>query len=95
MIRDFALFIDEFYRAKGIENVTVRAFALSSLNGRTPQLMIDPQVDLTQAELPDGWIMPLEAPIGGEFNVPIGEWEQVVMKDPIMEEYINKHNQLN
>lgn len=88
MIRDFAGFIEEEYREKGFENVAVRVFALSSLNGRTPQLLIDPSVDLTQKDLPKDWIVPLEEPVGGDFYEPITEWERIVMKDPIRKELV-------
>ena len=62
--------------------VEVRALVLTSLNGRKPQLQIDPNVDL--ASIPRGfhsrpWIQPLterlpETP----WSVPISQWEQHV-----------------
>ena len=61
MIRDFARFIQRDYEQRGVPNVMVRAFVLCSMNGRKPQLMIDPDVDLTQDNLPPNWIVPLEA----------------------------------
>ena len=68
-----------------------------SLNGRKPQLLIDPKVDLT-ADLPSDWIVPLEAPVGGNFYEPLDRWERVVMSDPILAEiaaeqkYLSKTN---
>ena len=85
MIRDFAIFIEDYYKHIGIPDIEVRVFALCSMNGRKPQLLIDPNVDLT-ADLPAGWIMPLESPIGGEFYQPIETWERLVMTDPILAE---------
>ena len=97
MIRDFALFIEDYYRHLGISDIEVRVFALCSLNGRKPQLLIDPKVDLT-ADLPSDWIVPLEAPVGGNFYEPLDRWERVVMSDPILAEiaaeqkYLSKTN---
>ena len=86
MIRDFALFIEDYYRQRGIPNVEVRAFTLCSLNGRKPQLLIDPKVDLTLAQLPPDWIVPLNESIGGNFYEPLDQWEKLVMSDPILTE---------
>ena len=85
MIRDFALFIEDYYQRTGIPDVEVRVFSLCSLNGRKPELLIDPLVDLT-ADLPSGWIMPLEASSGGDFYEPLEKWERLVMSDPILAE---------
>ena len=86
MIRDFALFIEDYYKRQGIPNVEVRAFTLCSLNGRKPQLLIDPKVDLTLAQLPPDWIVPLDESIGGNFYEPLEQWEKLVMSDPILTE---------
>lgn len=48
------------YKKQGLD-VEVRVEALVSLNGRKPQLMIDPTVDLTQIEnsiRPGAWLLP-------------------------------------
>ena len=94
MIRDFALFIEDYYKRIGIPDVEVRVFSLCSMNGRKPQLLIDPQVDLT-ASLPPDWIAPLEAPIGGDFYEPLNKWEQLVMRDPILAEISAEQKQLS
>ncbi len=90
MIRDFAKFVEGELMKEGFkkDEIAVRVFALSSLNGRTPQLLIEPKVDLTKDELPDGWIMPLEESIGGDFNEPFVDWERIVMKDPYFESHL-------
>jgi hypothetical protein len=55
---------------------------LSSLNGRKPQLLIDPNVDL--ARQPRGfvhrtWVLPQSEPLPAEpWNVPLLEWERNV-----------------
>jgi vitamin K-dependent gamma-carboxylase len=72
---------DEHRRQFGSE-VEVRALILTSLNGRKPQLQIDPNVNL--AAIPRGfhsrpWIMPLTEPLPETpWTVPISEWEQHV-----------------
>ena len=55
-------------RARGIDDVEVRAEAWVSMNGRPAQLLIDPTVDL--ARTPDGlgragWILPSPRPSSG------------------------------
>ncbi len=55
------------FRSTGRENVEVRAHIMASLNGREPQFLIDPDVDL--ASVPTAWfghadwILPLERPL--------------------------------
>ena len=83
MIRQFAKHVARVSREKGFPNVEVRVFALCSLNGRKPQLLIDPEIDLASDQLPDNWIVPLESDVGGNWKMPIERWEEVVMKDPI------------
>ncbi len=61
MILQLAHRIAQDFRAKGHENVEVRVDALVSLNGRPPQRMIDPHLNL--AEISDSlapalWILP-------------------------------------
>lgn len=60
----------------------MRALVLTSLNGRKPQLQIDPNADL--ASIPRGfhsrpWILPLTEPLPETpWIVPISQWEQHV-----------------
>lgn len=67
MIVPFAHFLAERFRKEGYANVEVRARIMASLNGRTHQLLIDPEVDLSKIPYPwwgpAGWIMPLEVPL--------------------------------
>ena len=67
MIVPFAHFLAEQFRKQGQAEVEVRARIMVSLNGRTPQLMIDPQVDLAKVAYPwwrpAKWILPLEVPL--------------------------------
>lgn len=49
------------YREKGLHQIEVRAIAKASLNGRAPQLIIDPNANLMEIEdsfAPANWILP-------------------------------------
>ena len=62
----FAHHLAEEKRREGYDNVEVRARVMVSLNGRQPQLLIDPNVDLAKEEvslLPARWIVPLTIPL--------------------------------
>lgn len=62
----FAHYLAEEKRREGYGEVEVRARAMVSLNGRQPQLLIDPEVDLTKKRvslLPAPWILPLTTPL--------------------------------
>lgn len=63
----FVRHLVEEKRREGYENVEVRARIMVSLNGRQPQLLIDPEVDLAKEQvslLPARWIVPLTTPLG-------------------------------
>ena len=63
----FSHFLAEEKRREGYDDVEVRARVMVSLNGREPQLLIDPNVDLAKEEvslLPTRWILPLTTPLG-------------------------------
>jgi vitamin K-dependent gamma-carboxylase len=68
-------------RRSGVRPV-VRVLALSSLNGRRPQLLIDPEVNLAAEPLwprRRSWIRPLTEPLPDRpWTVPKDEWEQHV-----------------
>ena len=66
MILLFAHHLAEQKRREGYDNVEVRAQVTSSLNGRKPQVLIDPNVDLakeSRSMLPASWIVPLTTPL--------------------------------
>jgi hypothetical protein len=66
LILQFAHFLAEEKRREGYEDVEVRARVMVSLNGRQPQLLIDPNVDLAKEQaslLPTQWIVPLTTPL--------------------------------
>jgi hypothetical protein len=63
----FSHYLAEEKRREGYDGVEVRAHVMVSLNGREPQLLIDPNVDLAKEEvslLPTRWILPLTTPLG-------------------------------
>jgi hypothetical protein len=63
MILQYSHYLADDFRQQGYEDVEVRAWVMVSLNGREPQLMIDPEVDLAaqpRTLLPASWIIPLE-----------------------------------
>ncbi|MEX2169339.1 MAG: HTTM domain-containing protein [Pirellulales bacterium] len=82
MIHQLCQYIAKDLAQRGYPNVELRAFALSSLNGRKPQLLIDPEVDLAAVDAPGigcDWIMPLTEPLRDEaWDVPLEEWERHV-----------------
>ncbi|HET6975985.1 MAG TPA: HTTM domain-containing protein [Pyrinomonadaceae bacterium] len=62
----FAHHLAEEKRREGYDNVEVRARVMVSLNGRQPQLLVNPEVDLTKEQmslLPERWIVPLTTPL--------------------------------
>jgi hypothetical protein len=66
LIVQFAHYLAEQKRREGYDDVAVRARVMVSLNGRQPQLLIDPKVDLAKTEvslLPARWIVPLTTPL--------------------------------
>jgi vitamin K-dependent gamma-carboxylase len=67
LIVQFSHYLAEEKRRAGYENVEVRARVMVSLNGRQPQLLVDPNVDLAKESvslLPASWIVPLTTPLG-------------------------------
>jgi hypothetical protein len=62
----FAHYLAEERRREGYDDVEVRARVMVSLNGRQPQLLIDPTIDLAKEQLtllPARWIVPLTTPL--------------------------------
>ena len=66
MILQFAHHLERDLVAQGFTNVEIRADTLASLNGREPQQLIDPDVDLAATErtiFGADWIEPLREPL--------------------------------
>jgi hypothetical protein len=65
MIHQYVQHLKRRLAVLGRPGIEIRVVAPVSLNGRPPQLMVDPEVDLTQARVglaPSTWILPLESP---------------------------------
>ena len=69
MVHQFAGHLAAIWREAGHENVEVRAEILKSLNGREPQLFLNPETNLVTARYSllqsDSWVMPLVDPVQG------------------------------
>lgn len=80
MIHQLAHCVADDLRAKGIQDVEIRALALISLNGRKPQMVIDPEVDLASVPIDNSYptyLMPLVEPFRHDhWDIPLAEWEQ-------------------
>jgi hypothetical protein len=67
MVLQFAHYLERIWaRDRDIRNVEVRAIVFSSLNGRAPAPLVDPQRDLTTVSRSLGhyeWIVPLSKPL--------------------------------
>lgn len=83
LIRQMAHFIADKFERDMKRRPEVYALVLASLNGRKPQLMIDPNVNLA-AQPPSywttaDWIVPLKEPFRHEpWNVPLSQWKSFV-----------------
>lgn len=82
MILTFVHFLRDHFQQHGQGRLQIRVLALVSLNGRKPQLMIDPDVDYARVPRywgPQPWILPLTEPLRQErWDLPLAEWEQYV-----------------
>ena len=66
LVLQFCRYLEDEKRREGYDDVEVRAYVMVSLNGRAPQLLVDPNLDLTRKEaslLPASWIVPLTTPL--------------------------------
>lgn len=87
MILHLAHHLADTFRRETGRRVEVHALVLCSLNGRKPQLLIDPNIDL--AREPRGfhqrpWIMPLREPLRRTpWSVPLLRWEMYVDIPPL------------
>lgn len=81
-IASTAPFFGERARAVGMTDVEIRAVALASLNGRKPQLLIDPELDLLTLRRsigPQPGIVRLTEPLRSDvWEVPSEDWPDVL-----------------
>lgn len=89
MIHQFALHLADELRKDGFPETEIRVLDLVSLNGRKPQLLIDPRVDL--ASIPrtwrhPSWLINLHEPLRSEaWQIPVKDWERHVDLAPYLE----------
>lgn len=80
MMHRLCLHIHDDLMDKGYGDVEIRVLALVSMNGRKPQLLIDPTVDLAHMPLKNGlpdWIVPLYEPFRrNAWELPRSQWER-------------------
>ena len=87
MVLDLAHLLRDDYRRRTGCVPEVRALVLTCYNGRKPQLLIDPTVDLAQE--PRGfhnrpWIQPQSEPLPDvPWQRPMSEWQRVVRLPPL------------
>ena len=63
MILQYAHFLAEKFREHGYDDIEITVDVVSTLNGREPQSLIDPEVNLAEQPitiLPKSWIVPLD-----------------------------------
>ncbi|WP_339908223.1 HTTM domain-containing protein [Symmachiella dynata] len=77
-----ARFLAEGATKAGLQKVEIHAVSILSLDGRKPQLIFDPDLDLLTVERSwkhQSWINPLTEPLRAEpWDVPSKEWPQAV-----------------
>lgn len=80
MLREFSHFAGRALAAQRGTPIEVHAVVYCALNGRRPQLLIDPAVDLAQQArswLPATYIVPLTEPLPDKaYVVPPSEWQR-------------------
>lgn len=80
LLVQFSQFLAAEFRQKQGRGVEIHAQVLCSLNGRQPQLLVDPQIDLasqTRSLAPQPWIIPLKEPLPDKlWNQPQHTWTE-------------------
>lgn len=74
MIAQFARYAADFWESQGVAGAQVRVWSMLGLNGRAPQLLIDPTVDLAAQTRSPGlapYVLPLMQPSSAETAAPV------------------------
>lgn len=78
MVREFAAFLGRKIETEQGRKLEIHAIVFCTLNGRHPQLLVDPTIDLAaepRAWHPGRYVVPLTQPLLGEpFLLPPDEW---------------------
>lgn len=82
MILQLAHYLAQRHLLRFGNQAQVRVLALASLNGRKPQLLIDPDLDLAKIgrhQFDRTWVLPLQESLLAEsWSVPIANWEKFI-----------------
>ena len=78
LVHELGRYIGDDLRGSGYDRVELSALCLVSMNGRKPQSLVDPTVDLLRVRQrwsqPD-WIVPLKEPLRvPHWNKPLSDW---------------------
>jgi Vitamin K-dependent gamma-carboxylase, lumenal domain len=82
MLQQYALFLANQFEQPGKAPVEVRASVFCSLNGRRPQLFVEPRANLAGERLswkPLPWILPLKEPLPEDpWLIPQAKWPRYI-----------------
>ncbi len=82
LLEDYCVHITRELEAEGWRDLQIRAFVLCSLNGRKPQLLVDPNANLARTSCQWGhreWIVPLTEPRQNPpWLVPPPKWPETL-----------------
>lgn len=85
MVLEFIHYVRDHYRERQNTELEIYVLNIASLNGRKPQLLMDPRVNYAAVERVwshQSWVIPLEEPLPAEsWNVPLDQWESVLNLD--------------
>ena len=85
MVLEFIHYVRDHYRERQNTELEIYVLNIASLNGRKPQLLMDPRVNYAAVERVwshQPWVIPLEEPLTAEsWNVPLDQWESVLNLD--------------
>ena len=85
MVLEFIHHVRDHYRERRNTELEIYVLNIASLNGRKPQLLMDPRVNYAAIDrvwTHQPWVIPLEEPLRKEsWNVPLDRWESVLNLD--------------
>lgn len=94
MIVQFCQFLSDEFERRGMGETEIRVVVLASLNGRKPQLLVDPAVNMVAQSRGlhhYSWIVPLQEKLRSEpWKLPLRQWDQLL--DPAVVPWSDKLN---